>query len=134
MVIADRKRKKYGKATGIFSAMLGGGLLAMAITSRGAIQGLETLSNGFLNGNAFVILDLVGAGFAILTGFLLLKYRHFSKVSFSVTCGVAIFFGLTLPLMQVVHLSKSLLSVVGVEGVFALALTVVVMVLSLFSA
>jgi hypothetical protein len=134
MIVEDRKRKKYGKATGILSAILGGSLLAIAITSRSALMGLETLSNGRIAGNTFVVLDLAGAAFAILTGFLLLRFRHFSKVSFSITCGFAIFFGLILPVMQAVHSSGNWVSVVGVEGVLALVLSGAVMVLSLFSA
>ena len=134
MVREDRKRKKFGKATGILSVVLGGILLAMAVTSRSALQGLESLSDQLVVGNTFVILDFLGVACAVFTGFLLLKYKHFSKISFSLTCGLAIFFGLTLPLMQWIHSSGNLLSVVGIEGVLALILSGVVMALSVFSA
>jgi len=133
MVVEDRKRKKYGKATGILSAALGCSLLAIAVTSKTAVQGLESLTSGRIAGNTFLILDVVGAAFAILTGLLLLRYKHFSKVTFSAACGFGIFFGLTLPLMQVYHWSGSLLSIVGAEGVLALVLTGVVMALSVIS-
>lgn len=134
MIIEDRKRRKFGKATGILSVVLGGSLLVLAATSTSALRGLETLSNGLIAGSTFVDLDLLGAAFAIVTAFFLLRFKHFSKVSFSIGCGFAIFFGLTLPLMQVVHSSGSILSVVGIEGVFALIVSIVVMVLSLYSA
>ncbi|HYB04059.1 MAG TPA: hypothetical protein VED17_06335, partial [Nitrososphaerales archaeon] len=117
-----------------FSLMLGGILLAMTVTSRNAIQGLVSLSDQLITGSAFLILDFIGVVCAIITGFLLLRYKHFSKLSFSLTCGLAIFFGLTLPLMQIVHSKGSLLSVVGVEGVLALIFAGTVMVLSVFSA
>ena len=130
----DRKRKKYGKATGVLSAVLGGSLLAVAITSKSAVQNLESLSNGLVTGNTFLILDVIGAASAILTGFLLLRFKHFSKLTFAVSCSSAIFFGVTLPLMQVVHSSRSLLSIAGVEGILVLALSGAVMVLSLGSA
>jgi hypothetical protein len=131
MVVEDRKRKKYGKATGIMSLILAADVLAMAVTSRSVILSLESLSNGLVTGNTFVLLDVLGGAFAILTGFLLLRFKHFSKISFAIACGFGIFFGLTLPLIDVVHLSGSYLSVVMVEGVLALGLAVVVMVLSI---
>jgi hypothetical protein len=134
MVREDRKRRKFGKATGIFSLALGGVLLAMVVTSRAAVQGLESLSDQLISGSTFVILDVIGVVCAIITGFLLLKYKHFSKLSFSLTCGLAIFFGLTLPLMQIVHSRGSLLSVVGIEGVIALIFSAIVMALSVSSA
>lgn len=134
MVREDRKRRKFGKAMGIFSLALGGVLLAMVVTSRTAVQGLESLSDQLITGSAFVILDFVGVVCAIITGFLLLRYKHFSKLSFSLTCGLAIFFGLTLPLMQIVHSRGSLLSIVGIEGVLALIFSAVVMALSVSSA
>jgi hypothetical protein len=134
MVREDRKRKKFGKATGILSVVLGGILLAMAVTSRNALQGLESLSNQVVVGSTFVILDFVGVACAVFTGFLLLKYKYFSKISFSLTCGLAIFFGLTLPLMQWIHSSGNLLSIVGIEGLLALVFSGIVMALSVFSA
>jgi hypothetical protein len=134
MVREDRKRRKFGKATGIFSLVLGGVLLAMAVTSRTAVQGLESLSDQLITGSTFVILDFVGVACAIITGFLLLRYKHFSKLSFSLTCGLAIFFGLTLPLMQIMHSRGSLLSVVGIEGALALIFAGTVMALSISSA
>jgi hypothetical protein len=134
MVREDRKRKKYGKATGIFSIVLGCVLLSMIVTSQNAIQGLESLSDQLITGGMFVVLALVGILCAALTGFFLLQYKYFSKVFFSLTCGLAIFFGLTLPLMEIVHSRGSLVSVVGIEGVLALLFAGVVMALSIFSA
>jgi hypothetical protein len=140
MVVEDRKRKKYGKGTGVLSAILGADILVMAIASRSAFQGLETLSTGKVSAGTFVLLDVIGAAAAVLTGFLLLKFKHFSKVSFAVTCGFAIFFGLTLPLTQYVRLTPTsvvptaIAPLVLAEGVVALALTGAVMVLSIFSA
>ena len=131
MIVEDRKRKKYGKATGILSLILAGDVLAMVITSRNVIQSLGSLSNGLVAGNTFVLLDVLGAAFAVLLGFLLLKFKHFNKASFAITCGFGIFFGLTLPLMEIYHLDGSYLSVAMVEGALALVLAVIVMVLSL---
>jgi hypothetical protein len=134
MIIEDRKRRKYGKATGILSLVLGADVWALAIISTSAIRGLDILSNGLVSGNTFVALDLVGAGFAILTGFLLLTFRHFSKISFSIACGVGIFFGLTLPLIDLAHVSGDVLSVVVIGGVVTVVVSAVVMFLSIFSA
>ena len=134
MIVEDRKRRKYGKATGILSVFLAIDVVVMAITSTNVFQTLEALSNGLISGGTFVLLDIVGGLFAILTGFLLLRYKHFSKISFSIACGFGIFFGLFLPLMEVVHLSGGFLSLAVVEGALALILSVVVMVLSIFSA
>lgn len=134
MVIEDRKRKKYGKATGIFSVVLGTDVLAMAIISRSDFSRLVALSAGKVSTGNFLLLDVIGAAAALLTGFLLLKFKHYSKISFGVTCAIAIFFGLMLPLMQYLHSPNSLLSVLTFEGAAALVLTGVVMVLSLFSA
>ena len=134
MVIEDRKRKKYGKATGIFSVALGADVLAMAIISRNDFSRLVTLSAGRVSTGNFVLLDVIGAAAAILMGFLLLEFKHFSKISFAITCAVAIFFGLMLPFLEVLHSPSSLVSVLTFEGAAALVLTGVVMVLSLFSA
>jgi hypothetical protein len=133
MVREDRKRKKFGKATGVLSVALGGILLAIALTSRTALISLESLSDQRIAGSTFVLLDFVGVACAIFTGFLLLRYKHFSRVSFSATCGLAIFFGLTLPLMQVAHSQGELLSLVGIEGILALVVSGVVMGLSILS-
>jgi hypothetical protein len=134
IIVEDRKRRKYGKATGVLSAVLGCSLLVIALTSRNAVQNLETLFDGRVAGSTLLAFDLAGAAFALLTGFLLLKYKHFSKVSFSISCIFAIFFGLNLILMQVVHSPSSVISVVGIEGAFALAVSLAVMALSIFSA
>ena len=134
MVVEDRKRKKYGKATWILSIALGADILSMAVVSRSSFTGLVMLSTGKISIGSFVILDVVGAAAALFTAFLLRKFKHFSKVSFSTMCGFAIFFGLTLPMMQLILSPNSWISLVTVEGALALALAGAAMVLSIFSA
>ena len=134
MVVEDRKRKKYGKAMGFVSIALGVDVLLMAIATRGSFNGLVMLSTGKISAGSFVILDVVGAAAALVTAFLLSEYKYFSKISFAATCGFAIFFGLTLPLMQIIHSPSNWLSLVTFEGAAALVLTGTMMVLSIFSA
>jgi len=130
MILEDRKKAKYGKTMGIVSIALGADLAAIVITSKNSFQSLESLGNGVVSTNTFTALDLVGVTFAILTGLFLLKYKHFSKITFAVTCGFATFFGLTLLLMRSLHPSYGLLSAVSVEAGVALILSVIVMFLS----
>lgn len=134
IIIEDRKRKKYGKATGVLSAILGVDVLAMAVLSRSSFSTLVTLSSGRISTGNYLLLDVLGAVAAFVASFLLLEFKHFSKISFAAACGFSIFFGLMLPLMQVLHSPSHLVSAVTVEGALALVLAGVAMFLSIFSA
>jgi hypothetical protein len=133
MILENRKKAKFGKSIGVISIFLGADLTAIEITSKNSFQSLESLGNGVVSTNTFAVLDLVGATFAILTGLFLLRYRHFSKISFSIACGFAAFFGLTLLLMRSIHLADSFLSAISAEAVVALILSISVMFLSIYS-
>ncbi len=134
MILEDRKKAKYGKTMGVVSIALGADLAAIVLSSNNSFQSLESLGNGVVSTNTFATLDMLGAIFAILTGLFLLRYRYFSKITFSVTCGFAAFFGLILLLMRSVHLSDSFLTAISVEAVAALILSIFVMFLSVYSA
>jgi hypothetical protein len=134
MILEDRKRAKYGKTMGVVSIALGVDLLAIELSSKNSFQSLASLGNGAVSSGTFAALDVLGAIFAILTGLFLLRYRYFSKITFSVTCGFAAFFGVTLPLMRSIHLTDSFLTAVSAEAVVALILSIFVMFLSVYSA
>jgi hypothetical protein len=133
MIVEDRRRKKYSKATGVLSAVLGADVLFIALVSRSSFTSLVTLSAEKISVNNFVLLDVIGVAAALVTSFLLLRFKHFSKISFGAMCGFSIFFGLILPLLQVLHSPSTWFSLVMVEGAVALALTGAVMVLSMFT-
>jgi hypothetical protein len=134
MILEDRKKKKYGRTMGFISIALGADLIAIELSSKNSFQSLESLGNGVISTSTFATLDILGAIFAILTGLFLLGYRYFSKITFSVSCGFAAFFGLILLLMRSVHLGDSFLTIVSGEAVVALLLSIFVMFLSVYSA
>jgi len=119
---------------GVISIALGADLAVIEFSSKNSFQSLQSLGNGTVSTGTFAALDILGAIFAILTGIFLLRYRYFSKITFSVTCGFAFFFGLTLILMRSIHLADSFLTLVSAEAVGALVLTGCVMFLSVYSA
>jgi len=134
LILEDRKRAKYRKRMGLVSIVLGADLVAIELSSKSSFQSLESLGNGVVPASTFAALDILGAIFAILTGLFLLRYRYFSKITFSATCGFGAFFGLVLLVMRSVHLADSFLTPVSAEAVVALILSVYVMFLSVYSA
>jgi len=119
---------------GLISIALGVDLAVIVLSSKNSFQSLESLGNGAVSSSTFAALDILGAIFAILMGLFLLRYRYFNKIAFSVTCGFAVFFGLSLLLMRTVHLADSFLTAVSAEAVAALILSIFVMFLSVYSA
>jgi hypothetical protein len=134
MFLQKRKKAKDTKTMGLISIALGVDLVAIVLSSKNSFQSLESLGNGAVSSSTFAALDIIGAIFAILTGLFLLRYRYFNKITFSVTCGFAVFFALSLLIMRSIHLADSFLTAISAEAFAALILSIFVMFLSVYSA
>jgi hypothetical protein len=132
MILEERRKTSLGKMTGVLSVLMGGDLLMILIFSQSALTGLQALAKGVVPNSAFLLLIVLGGISAIIAGVSLLKYKHFQTITFSIGCGFAIFFGVTLALLRASEFSNVLL--IGTNALIgaAILLAGVVMFLSIY--
>ena len=131
-MLQERRKTFLGKTTGALAILMGTDLLLIPAFSSNALTQLQTLTKGTVTNNDFLALIVLGGVCAIITGVSLMKYKHFQTITFSVGCGFAVFFGVTLTLLRATQLSNLLMIGSNAWVVGAILLSATVMFLSIY--
>lgn len=122
ILLDERKKAKFERTSGVLALIVGLDLLAMTFTSQALFQSLGSLTHGLMPSYLLIILDVIGGSASIYGGMTLLKYRYGRKLPIWIGCGLGLYLGVALSLVQMTQLFNIVLILVNAQYIGAVIL------------